>query len=257
MTVIRDFCNCLNYKCNTNIQEDIMIRKSSRGLVMLAVLSLVTTGFAADKYQWKLAGTENDCQLYTSEVPGKGYIAAKSSCVIPARIGIVGEVLRDIANYPKWMEGCVETKILKAYDPENDGYIFWYHQGIPLMTDRDMVLKCSVNMDTLNARNTINTELTGEIPYDAGKGYVRMPSFSSVWTLEYVDREHTRVTFMIDPDLGVGIPKYVANPIIKSMPYKSLKKMKEMVKGPAYVKKGETSRYNKLAKDPIKSGSTK
>lgn len=215
--------------------------------ILLTFLSFVVSGFASDKYQWNLDGMENGCQIYTSKVSGKSYIAAKASCIIPAPIGVVGEVLRDIANYPKWMDGCKKTKMLKVYDPQNDGFIFWYHQGIPFMTDRDMVLKCSVSMDIGSGKCTVYTELTNEISYDAGKGFVRMPSFYSVWTLEWVDPEHTRATFLIDPDLG-GISSSLANPTIRNMPYKSLKNMMEMVKNPVYKEKGKTSRYNKLAK---------
>ena len=91
-----------------------------------------------------------------------------------------------------------------------------------------------------------------KLPYDAGKGYVRMPSFNSVWTLEWVDREHTRVTFMIDPDLGDGLPKFVANPMIKTTPFKSLKRMMKIVKDPKYIEEGKTSKYFKLVEEAIK-----
>ena len=47
---------------------------------------------------------------------------------------------------------------------------------------------------------------TNEMTHDAGKGYVRMPSFDSEWQLEEIDEEHTRVSFMINPDLAEGLP---------------------------------------------------
>ncbi len=211
------------------------------------VMLFNVNSFAADKYHWKLTGTENNCQLYTSAVPGKDYIAAQASCILPTRIEIVAEILRDITSYPEWMEGCKETKILKVYDPKNDGFIFWYHQSIPIETDRDMVLKSMVNLDSKNGKVTICSELTKEIPYDAGKGYIRMLAFSSVWTLERVDKEHTMVTFMIDPDLGKGLPIFLANPMIKTMPYKSLLKMMKIMKNVKYIEAGKTSRYLKFS----------
>lgn len=225
-----------------------MIKKNSNILVVLTILSFAILTFASDTYQWKPAGTEKGCQLFISKVQGKEYIAAKASCVMNAGIEVVGEVLRDIENYPKWMEGCVETKMLKVYDPENDGFIFWYRQAIPFMIDRDMVLKCNVNMDFENARSVVTTVLTNEISYNSGKGYIRMPTFSSVWILEYIDNEHTSVTFMIDPHLGNGLPASVANPMIKDMPYKTLLKMIKMTNLPAYIEKGKSSRYAKLRK---------
>jgi hypothetical protein len=234
-----------------------MIKKSFIATVSIMLLIVATTAFAADKYQWKLVDTEDNCQIYTSDVPGKDYIAAKTTCIIPARIETVGMVLRDIANYPAWMEDCAETKMLKVEDDQNDVFIFWFRQHIPLKTDRDMVLKSKVIIDIPKAQHFIYADLTKEIPYDAGKGYVRMPAFSSLFTLAWVDREHTRVTFMVDPDLGEGLPKFVANPKIKTTPFKSLKRLMKVVKDPKYVEAAKTSKYNKLAEDALKAGYVK
>ena len=231
-----------------------MIRVNGFRLIIMSVLLIAGIAgivFPEDIYQWEYAGEKKGCQIYTSKTQGKDYIAAKASCVIPVGIEVVGEVLRDIINYPKWMEGCVETKMLKVYDDENDGFIFWYRQHIPMMTDRDMVLKSSVTIDISNAKGVIATDLTEENPYNAEKGYIRMPSFNSIWILEYIDLQNTRATFMIDPHLGSELPVSVANPMIKRMPYKSLLKMKKMVKEPKYIEKGKISKYKKLVETAL------
>ena len=234
---------------------------SKRNFIITIVLMLfivATTSFAqVDKYQWKLVDTENDCQVYTSSVAGKGYIAAKASCIVPARMETIGVVLRDIANYPEWMEDCKETKMLKVEDDANDVFIFWLRQHIPLRTDRDMVMKSHVAIDYQKSQNIIFSDLTREMNYDSGKGYVRMPSFSSVISLDWIDRDHTRITFMIDPDLGEGLPKFIANPMIKTNPLKSLKRMMKVLKNPKYIEAGKTSKYNKLVEDAIKAGYVK
>ena len=223
--------------------------------VILMLLIVTSTSFAqTDKYQWKLVDTKDECQLYTSVVPGKDYVAAKTTCVIPARMEVIGMVLVDIANYPEWMEDCKETKILKVVDDQNDVFIFWFRQHIPLLTDRDMVLKGKTIQKVDKGQEFIYAHSTNEIPYDSGKGYVRMPSFNSLCILEWVDRENTKVTFMIDPDLGKGIPSMVANLIIKNTPYKSLQKMMKMVKMSKYIDAAKTSKYNKVIEDAIKSG---
>lgn len=234
---------------------------SKRNFIITIVLMLfivATTSFAqVDKYQWKLVDTENDCQVYTSSVAGKGYIAAKASCIVPARMETIGEVLRDIANYPEWMEDCKETKMLKVVDDANDVFIFWFRQHIPFRTDRDMVMKSHVMIDYQKSQNIIFSDLTREMNYDAGKGYIRMPSFSSVISLDWIDRDHTRITFMIDPDLGEGLPHFIANPMIKTTPLKSLKRMMKFLKNPKYIEAGKTSKYNKLVEDAIKAGYVK
>ena len=233
-----------------------MIQKSFVTIVTIILFVAATTAFAADKYQWKLVDIENNCELFTSNVAGKEYIAAKATCIVPARIETIGMVIKDVTNFPKWMEDCAEIKFFKAHD-DNDGFIFWYHQHVPFNTDRDMVLKSIVKSDLKHMKINIYADSTKEIPYDAGKGYVRMPSFSSVWTLEWVDREHTMVTFMIDPDLGEGLPKFIANLFIKTNPFKSIRRMMKIVKESKYIEEGKTSRYNKLIEEAIQGGYVK
>jgi ribosome-associated toxin RatA of RatAB toxin-antitoxin module len=222
--------------------------------VVLMLLIVALTSFADDRYQWKLVDTDDGCQIYTSPVSGKEYIAAKTSCVVPARKEVLAVVLRDIENYPEWMEDCKEAKILKVVDDQNDVLIFWLRQHIQLFPDRDMVLKSKTIMDPSKGQDIIYADLNNEIKHDTGKGYVRMPSFHSVWTLDWIDREHTRVTFMIDPDLAAGLPKSFANGKIKDSPIKSLKKLMKMVKTPKYIEAAKTSKYNKLVEDGIKNG---
>lgn len=230
---------------------------AKRNFIIIEVLMLLiaaSTCFAADGYQWKLDSIENDCQIYTSTVPGKEYIAAKTTCVIPAKIEVVGMVIKDIANYPEWMEDCKETKILKVVDDENDVFIFWFRQHITLFPDRDVVLKSKVKSNIEKGQYLIYGDITNEMTYNTGKGYVRMPSLNSLFTLDWIDRENTRVTYMVDPDLGKGVPSSVANSVIKKNPYKSLKKMMKEVKKSKYIESAKTSKYNKLVEDAMKAG---
>ena len=225
--------------------------------LVLMLLIIASTSFAADMYQWKLVNNKDGCKIYTSVVAGKDYIAAKTTCDIPARIEVVGMVIRDIANYPEWMEDCKETKILKVVDDENDVFIFWVRQHVTLLTDRDMVIKSRVKMNLEKGHDLIYGDLTNEMSYDSGKGYVRMPSFSSVWTLEWKDREHTVVTFMADPDIVKGVPTGIANHLIKTAGYKSLKRMMKEVKKSEYIEEAKISKYHKFVEEAINAGYVK
>jgi hypothetical protein len=72
--------------------------------------------------------------------------------------------------------------------------------------------------------------------------------------MEWIDREHTRVTFMIDPDLGEGLPMSESNVVIKDITYKSLKKMMKMAKKSKYIEAAKKSKYKKYIEDGIKKG---
>jgi len=222
--------------------------------IVLILIIVASNSFAADKYQWKLVDTKDGCQIYTSVVAGKEYIASKTTCVIPARMEIIATLIRDIANYPEWMENCKETKMLKVLDDEKDVFIFWFRQHITLFTDRDMVLKSKRKTNIEKGQCLIYGDLTNEMSYDSGKGYIRMPSFNSLFTLDWIDREQTRVTLMIDPDIGKGVPSSIANSLIRKTPYKSLKKMMKEVKKSKYIESAKTNKYNRMVENAIKAG---
>jgi hypothetical protein len=223
--------------------------------IFIAVLS--SGGQSGAKYDWKVEKQKGGCVVYTSKVPGKDYIAAKCTCVVPARMETIGMVLRDIANFPAWMQDCSSTKVLKVVSEQNDSFIFWFQQHVPLLTDRDMVLKSTVVLNYAKGWSFIGANSTNEVAYNSGKGYVRMPSFTSEWLLEWIDRENTRATFMIDPDLSKGLPVGMANSTITDIPYKSIQGMMKMVKQQKYIDAANTSKYKKMIEDAIKSGQLK
>jgi hypothetical protein len=76
-----------------------MARRNFIVTVVSMFLIVASTSFAVDKYQWDLDSIKHDCHIYYSEVPGKEYVAAKTTCVFPARIEVVAMVLREIANF--------------------------------------------------------------------------------------------------------------------------------------------------------------
>ena len=221
---------------------------------VLMFLMVISTGYAADPYQWKQVDVQDGCRIFTSPVAGKDYIAAKATCLIHARIEVLATILRDIPNFPAWMHDCKETKVLKTLDDEEDVFIFWLRQHVDLLTDRDMVLKSRTVIDLQNGTNLIYTDSTRDLIYDSRKGYVRMPSFHSLWTLQWVDRENTQVTFMIDPDLGPGVPSGMANGKIKTNPHITIRNMMKMAGQPKYIEAAKTSKYNKIAEKFVKSG---
>ncbi len=227
------------------------------GILILFIAIIATNARSGVKYQWKLENSKNGCQIFTSTVPGKDYIASKCVCVVPAKMEVVGMVLRDIQNYSRWMADCNATKMLKVVNDQADVFLFWFHQDIPILADRDMVLKSNAILNYPQGWCHISANSTNDITYDARKGLVRMPSFSCEFLLEWVDRENTRVSFTIDPDLGKGVPTRIANSTIKKIPYKSLEGMKKMVKLEKYVESARTSKYNKMISDAIKAGHPK
>lgn len=191
-------------------------------------------------YEWKQNKKEENCISYFSAVEGKEYVASKVVCTVNAKLEVVGAIISDIENYSEWMDNCVATKILKVTNGNFRVFDFWYHQHVPILKDRDVIL----HSDTINELDKkqilINTFSIENLKYDSGKNVHRMKSFKSTYVLTYIDREHTQVEFMIDPDLGPGLPIGFSNSIIKDVPLASMQGL---------IKKSKTQKYMDLSKD--------
>jgi len=209
------------------------------------------------KYNWKFDRETDGCQIFTSEVPNQRFIASKCVSIINARIDEIGVVLRDIQNFPAWIPDCIMSRILMTLNDEKDIIIFYLQQKIPILANRDMVLKTNVVLNYDKGHAYIGVDQTGNVNYPSPDGFIRMEGFNCSWFLEYIDREHTRATYIINPNLGGKVPGAFANHRIKELSYKTMLGMKRIVKEPKYIEAAKTSKYRKLLDESIKSGKIK
>jgi hypothetical protein len=173
--------------------------------------------------------TKGDCETYISDVDGKRYVAARTTCLIAAPLDAIRIVLGNVASFPKWMADCTATRVLRLRGDDNEVRLFWYRQHVPIFKDRDMVLETEVESARTPGVVAIRARSTNETRYQSDDNCVRMPSFYAEWILERVDQNHTLATYLIDPDLGDGLPIGPANRIIAGIPYRTLVALAEMV----------------------------
>lgn len=202
-------------------------------VVTLAAAPRWSRAAEAHPYAWRLEQQGGGCRTWVSPVAGRRYVAARAECVVPASREVIAAVLRDIPGFPAWMHDCKETKLLRVVDPGRDDYVFWFRQHVPLLTDRDMVLESQAERTA--ERTRVLAMSTSAATYDAGEGYVRMPSFTSEWLIEPLGPDETKVTFTIDPDPGDGLPTGITNRLITKTPRASIEGLMRVVKLSKYA----------------------
>lgn len=206
------------------------------------------------KYQWKLDSSSDSCKSYSSDVAGKPFIAAKIVCEMPIRMEVIGMILRDIESYPRWMSGCKATRTVKVEDAANDTFVFWWHHHIPVLQDRDIVLRVTTSINLSKGFELVDVRSVEDIQYSPDPSLARMPSALTPFKLEWIDREHTRVSWMIDLNVGDGVPSAIANSIIKNIPSKSMAGLARMAKEKKYIDGAKMSRYGQLVEEAIVRG---
>jgi hypothetical protein len=152
------------------------------------------------------------------------------------------------------MSGCEETRMLKVEDPANDTFVFWWHHHIPILQDRDTVLRATTTINLAKGFELVDVRSADDFKYSPDDRLARMPSAWTPFKLEWIDREHTRVSWMLDLNVGSGVPPPIANAIIKQIPRKSMAGLARMVTDKRYLDGARASRYGQLVDEAIKLG---
>jgi hypothetical protein len=160
---------------------------------------------------------------------------------VDAKIEVIGEVLRDIPSYPKWMAKFKDTQILKTID--RNTYVF--HTGIKtpfIYENRDLVVENKTTYNFDNGTAFLQFWAAKDYQYPAQKGYFRIDLLEGNYLLEYFGRDKTRVSYQYRSDPGGNIPVAIANEVeMKFFPTHTLVNLRDMVKQDKYIKGGLAS----------------
>lgn len=170
-------------------------------LVFFLLLSTFNGAYASES-GWELAQKSEGISIYTRAVEGSKIAEVKGVVVLNTRIEVVAMVLRDIAAYPQWMPGCKETQLVERFDENN--MILYYVQEIPWpFQNRDVVLRATTQINLEAGFFTVNTQSIEDSRAPVKKDLVRMADMKGQWLVEYIDRQHTRVTFRLKVDPAI------------------------------------------------------
>ena len=118
-------------------------------LTLLLLLSLA--GGEAHAGGWTQFLDKNGVRGYTRTVPGSNLVDVRSTIVVPAKIEIVGAVLRDVEGLKRSGSSCIEVRIIEKRDRNH--YTFYVAYDFPWpVSDRDAVVKVTTRYDLNKAR---------------------------------------------------------------------------------------------------------
>ena len=209
--------------------------------VALGILlpALAVAGYADAPGEWELMKGSDTIKAYSRSVPGRNILDLKAITVIDARMENFGQVLRDLAAYPRWMYLCKDARVIREIDENN--MVAHITLGFPVINDRDLVVKADTRVDLEKARGIVTLSLVADPDVPVASGVVRMPEFLGSYQLEYLSRETTGVVFSYYADPGGSIPTAVVNVFSRMVLYRTLEGLARMVREPKYSEAGRNS----------------
>jgi hypothetical protein len=183
-------------------------------------------------------------------VPGSDVLEFRSTVVLPARIELIGTILRDVEGLKKPGSRCQEALLIEKTDQNN--YVFYAHYGFPTpLDDRDVVLRVSTKYDFALGRAIANLQAVEDARVPRRPGIVRITSFSAQFIIEYLGREKTGIVYTMHADPGGHIPTFIINYGNKHGLRDNVDDLRKATRDPKYLKAAAGSSDKELVESIV------
>jgi hypothetical protein len=207
----------------------------------------------AQEKSWTKAFTKEGIDIYTRPVQGSSFDEFKGITVLNARIEVIAEVLRDIPSYTQWVSDISEASVISRIDRDN--LTIYLRQVSPWpVSDRDMVLDVTTQKNFNKGYSYIRfvAKKSSNVPLKSG--VVRITDMEGSYLLEYVDREHTKLTYIVRSNPGGAIPASIANMAAKDLPFETLADLSLICKSNCYIHLADKSADKLIIEDLVSKG---
>ncbi|RLC31609.1 MAG: hypothetical protein DRH32_03955 [Deltaproteobacteria bacterium] len=216
------------------------VLKTAICLAACCLMILTTAAESADG-KWELIMSKDGINTYRMTHPGTNICSFKGVGFVDAGMEVIGAILRDIPDFPKWMAHCKHTRILKKID--RNTFIVHYVSKAPFpYMDRDAVFDSHAFYDFDRGAAHITFRTAKGYDFPKQKKYLRITDMEGEYHLEYFGENRTRVTYMHRADPGGNVPVSLANRFeIRYYPFLYIKGMRRVVKQKKYIDAGINS----------------
>jgi hypothetical protein len=183
--------------------------------------------------EWSKIKEGSGIKLYERAVPGTGLMEYMAVGPIDEKMEVIGEVLRDIPSYNKWLTDCYGAQIEKKYDKNT--FVMYMVLKPPVIEERDIVLKDKTVYDYDGGKALITFTCTDEIKIPLEQNRTRVTIMEGFFAMEYLGRNRTKFVYRLKVDPAGSIPKKVAYGVMKSYAYDSLKDLRKMMANKKYA----------------------
>jgi hypothetical protein len=202
-------------------------------IAMITLVSGLLMLNPASAAGWVKIKDSSGIKVYERAVPGTELMEYMGVTTIDAKMEVIGEVLRDVPQYNKWLADCYGAQVEKKFS-KNDMVIYMVLKP-PLIQERDIVLKDTTVYDYENGKALISFQATDEVKIPLEAKRVRVSIMTGIFQMDYLGRAKTKFIYSLKVDPGGDIPKKVAYAVMKGYPYDTLKGLKKMVADQKYI----------------------
>lgn len=207
------------------ISKAIALMASAFPLIAFAQLDGVS-------YEWTEKKNKNGISISTSPVKGSSFKAVRGEMIVKSNVSALVALVEDMPACPKWAAMCKEARVEKRIsDTESYAYVY---NDIPFpVTDRDVYTHVVWTQDAQRKRVSMtSTAAKGGTPKSKA---VRIKDAVSQWHFTLMEDGSTKVENFAHINPNGPTPAWLTNLMLVDSPFKSMKKMREIVESGGYA----------------------
>lgn len=191
-----------------------------RWIAFCLIILLSFNGFSQEN-GWLLEKESAGIAVYTREVETTKVREFRATGTINSPAHEVVKILKDVPNYPRWIEDVHSSRILAN---SKNKLSFYYELHLPWpITNRDIAMNMLITTDS---SNTILLELTSNNNImEEASGFIRMTDVYGYWKVSPLNELNCKVTYQFLADPGGNLPSWVINLFIVDGPFKTLQNL--------------------------------
>lgn len=182
---------------------------------------------------WRFLHEVNGVSIYKRPLPDSDVAMFKGISIVDASIAVVAEILRDLPAYPQWMANVMLGRVEKYFNP-NSMMVYNVIDFPWPASDRDAVLKSETSVDKVTGEIIVTSKAMANSHLPINEKLVRTDKLIQKFILEFIEKDKTRVSYIIHIDPKGSLPASLVNTVLKDVPGKSLDNLKHMVRKDKY-----------------------
>lgn len=221
----------------------------------VARFALLLALLAADAHagHWRQFLDENGVKGYARSVAGSDILEVRSTMVIPARIEVVGAVLRDVEGLKRPGTSCLEARFVEKKDRNH--YTFYVAYDFPWpLSNRDAVIRVNTRYLVDKGRVIADLRAVRHPRVPERDGFVRIRDLRAQFVVEYLGRNRTGVIYTSRMDPAGRIPTFLVNRAAKSNLKDSADDLRRATRKDEYLRAAASSSdaalVKKVTEDP-------
>jgi len=193
----------------------------------IALIALLSHPSPASEWQ-SVDITADGIQIFRKEGSSSGLIAFRGIGVVEAPLPLVATVIFDTDRRLEWVEGLVDSRILRWEDREN--FIEYDHIEMPFfMNERDFVSKITMSTDP-HKKQMVFRYRSSDDPSAPRTDYIRGEVIDMTFVLSSIDKDKaTRIDAAFLGDPKGWIPKWLVNYFLEDWPKRTFRNLRKEV----------------------------